>query len=235
MKKTKFITTLSAVTTESEAQCLAGYIPEDQFEGEPEPPKWTVGMKVWDDVVCPGIEGEVERVDGGDDYPIVARFGTPRGYTKDGAYFERMTPTLSQFPYRFEIKPVEEKPKPFEFVCQDGICNDPEQRVFMVSWNQNTPFVNSNYAKYCTEWPVGSVFFLVKSTCQQYLDSLLVGYKCPKDLFGGLVARGTVYEKDDCCHTYRPINRKDKLYRVPAEVVETWKPVYKKPTTDQNQ
>jgi hypothetical protein len=56
----------------------------------------------------------------------------------------------------------------------------------------------------------------------------IIGYKCPMDLFGGLVRAGTVYNFEE--HTkdlYYPTTWRGSK-GLPKEIVETWEPVFKK-------
>lgn len=55
----------------------------------------------------------------------------------------------------------------------------------------------------------------------------IIGYKTPTELFGGSVAKGTIYVKDvdDTFYYIKGTNRND-LQTLPQEIVETWEPVY---------
>lgn len=65
--------------------------------------KFTTGTPVWDDVLCPDIEGFVSYIDVGP-YPVVVQFiDSESRYTEDGRYDESFRPTLCTTPYTFEL------------------------------------------------------------------------------------------------------------------------------------
>lgn len=66
--------------------------------------KFKVGMKVYDEVVSPGVEGKVIAIDSSSRYPIIVEFG-PKvlGYTPHGCYYIILTPTLSTTPYTVKL------------------------------------------------------------------------------------------------------------------------------------
>ena len=55
--------------------------------------------------------------------------------------------------------------------------------------------------------------------------SKVIGYECPMDLFRGVIPKGTIYKKTDYGNnSYESDNAIQNM--LPAEIVETWKPVY---------
>lgn len=61
-----------------------------------------VGMKVYDQVVFPGKEGEVMNIVEKDSFPIkvyLVGVGITHSYTKDGRIIEKLSPTLSTSSY----------------------------------------------------------------------------------------------------------------------------------------
>lgn len=74
-----------------------------------------------------------------------------------------------------------------------------------------------------------------KTFKQDNMEKEIIGYKCPSDLYGGLVKAGTVFKSTFFTPTpgsvfvavdsnYEIINA---CFELPKEIVETWEPVYK--------
>ena len=53
----------------------------------------------------------------------------------------------------------------------------------------------------------------------------IIGYKCPTDLFGGLVKRDSLFTK--ITDSYGPLGTPVARLELPKEIVETWEPVFK--------
>jgi hypothetical protein len=57
-------------------------------------------------------------------------------------------------------------------------------------------------------------------------EGKIIGYKCPRDLFGGDVKAGTLYVKVcDASHNYKPTCTRSTFW-MPKEIVEEWEKVY---------
>ena len=57
-------------------------------------------------------------------------------------------------------------------------------------------------------------------------NQFIIGYKCPYDLFKGVIKAGTLYILDPNISCYYPEKSKVyKTYHLPKEIVETWEPV----------
>jgi len=68
---------------------------------------------------------------------------------------------------------------------------------------------------------------------QNNRNKKIIGYKCPTSLFGDLIKEGTVYKStnNNLTHVYGDYIPDDKQatadrFKLPAEIVETWEPVY---------
>ena len=71
-----------------------------------------IGMKVYDQVNFPDMEGIVEEIDLDSKYPITVSFGIPEYegfYSLEGTELNSFKPTLSTKPYEVELKGFEQK------------------------------------------------------------------------------------------------------------------------------
>lgn len=63
-----------------------------------------VGMKVWDYIRYPGIEGFVKQSSEHNGYGVIVDFqGKNSAYTLDGRWYKSWIPTLSVAPYEFKL------------------------------------------------------------------------------------------------------------------------------------
>lgn len=56
--------------------------------------------------------------------------------------------------------------------------------------------------------------------------SKILGYECPMDLYGGSIKKGDIYSKCINDNYYEPNSFNNVSHLLPAEIVETWNPVY---------
>jgi hypothetical protein len=94
-----------------------------------------VGMKVWDDVIFPGQEGLVEKINEGSVLSIIVSFGDDReSYTPFGAFLGRTAPTLSVVPYEFKLP---EQIVPHNFKKYDRVLvRDGESKKWLLTLYQ---------------------------------------------------------------------------------------------------
>lgn len=115
--------------------------------------------------------------------------------------------------------------------CQDGDCYDSGQTVFYAT--PETGEIFGDPAGPCSRHLCFGPYFLSEEACQSYLDSLLIGYQCPMDLFGGKVKKGDLYVKTLDPSIYLPSELPLRYFELPSEIVTSWTPIYRKPSADQ--
>ncbi len=97
----------------------------------------------------------------------------------------------------------------------------------------NTPRADNSYLDYNSD---GSNFpkhteisfeDFKRLVMKKNTDKKIIGYKCPTDLFGHSILKGTIFIKDSPGnYWYWPKGSGSSGQTVPAEIVETWEPVY---------
>jgi len=148
------------------------------------------------------------------------------------AYYQCLNGYTLITPEEFLGVEAEASVKPVILQCQDGPCYDKNHLVHWIS-NYETGALDTYYAWAYIEEGCKEPCFLTQSACQAYLDSLLIGYECPEDLYGGDVRKGDLYTLTINSASCLPKGKSFWVYAMPYEIVKCWKKVYRKPSPEQ--
>lgn len=92
------------------------------------------------------------------------------------------------------------------------------------TYRENTCITLESRTYGSLDWYKRNGYTVIEPTA--YISCKIIGYKSPVTLFGNLEAGTTYTKKRDEDHFYSPIGKQRNDQNVPAEIVETWEPVY---------